>query len=386
MDLNNVNILIRSRTILNFVFTFVAAAIIFIGANYVFAVTPNPGHPWTEVGDGTFQVTGPTALRTYTYPDANATVLTDNTDVTVAQGGTGWGAIQAGAIPYGNGTGALSTTTAGTPGFVLALLSGVPTWVATTTLANISGTLGITKGGTGGSLTASNGGVVYSDASQMQILGGTATAGQILQSGSSAAPSWSTATYPATVGTAGQVLMSNGTNWVSAATNTPTLATYVPRSEVTTGAVTAATMASLTVFNLGLVMIPQQITVNQMTFTVSTVTTAGTMRLCVYNSAGTNVISVVSGTPAVGANNVTVSPAVTLPPGMYHLGIGCATTCSNAISSWTNTSVAGITAATSPAGKKVYTGTGTMTSGTCNASLPTMTISTNKTPVFRFDN
>jgi len=42
----------------------------------VTAVTPNPGHSWTETGDGTFQVTGPTALRTYTFPDADATIFT----------------------------------------------------------------------------------------------------------------------------------------------------------------------------------------------------------------------------------------------------------------------------------------------------------------------
>ncbi len=67
----------------------------------------------------------------------------------VSNGGTGWANIFAGAIPYGNGTGALATTTAGTNGHVLALVSGIPTWVATTTLSTISGTLGVASGGTG---------------------------------------------------------------------------------------------------------------------------------------------------------------------------------------------------------------------------------------------
>jgi hypothetical protein len=61
-----------------------------------------------------------------------------------------------------------------------------------------TGQLGLTRGGTAASLTASNGGIVYSTATAMAILAGTATAGQLLQSGSSAAPSWSTSTYPAT--------------------------------------------------------------------------------------------------------------------------------------------------------------------------------------------
>lgn len=58
--------------------------------------------------------------------------------------------------------------------------------------------LSLADGGTGASLTASNGGIVYSNATTLAILAGTATAGQILRSGSNAAPSWSTTTYPAT--------------------------------------------------------------------------------------------------------------------------------------------------------------------------------------------
>lgn len=45
---------------------------------------------------------------------------------------------------------------------------------------------------------------------------GPGSAGQILQSGGAAAnPAYSTATYPSTAGTSGNVLTSNGTNWVS---------------------------------------------------------------------------------------------------------------------------------------------------------------------------
>lgn len=58
--------------------------------------------------------------------------------------------------------------------------------------------IALNKGGTNASLTASTGGIVYSTASAMAILAGTATAGQMLQSGSTAAPTWSTAAWPAT--------------------------------------------------------------------------------------------------------------------------------------------------------------------------------------------
>ncbi|KND50734.1 MAG: hypothetical protein ABA06_04590, partial [Parcubacteria bacterium C7867-001] len=74
-----------------------------------------------------------------------------------ANGGTGWTNIQSNTILLGNGTGALATTSAGTNGQVLALVSGVPTWVATTTLSTISGTLSLTSQ-VSGTLPIANGG------------------------------------------------------------------------------------------------------------------------------------------------------------------------------------------------------------------------------------
>ena len=65
----------------------VSFAVIYVSS--LFAETPNPGHPWTELGDGLWAATGTTAYRTFTFPNATATVLTDNAAVTVAQGGTG---------------------------------------------------------------------------------------------------------------------------------------------------------------------------------------------------------------------------------------------------------------------------------------------------------
>jgi hypothetical protein len=72
-------------------------------------------------------------------------------------------------------------------------------------------TIGLINGGTGANLAASNGGIVYSGASALAILSGTATANQIILSGSSSAPSWSTATYPATT-TINQLLYSSSGN------------------------------------------------------------------------------------------------------------------------------------------------------------------------------
>lgn len=88
----------------------------------------------------------------------------------------------------------------------------------TVTLAN---PLPLASGGTNATLTASNGGIFWSNASQAQILAGTATAGKFLQSGSSAAPSWSTATFPISSGGAGTVLRSDGTNWLTSSFTIP---------------------------------------------------------------------------------------------------------------------------------------------------------------------
>lgn len=86
---------------------------------------------------------------------------------------------------------------------------------AITSSSTLTVPITLPNGGTGAALTASNGGIVYSTASALALLAGTATAGQILRSGSNAAPTWSTATYPATAGTSGNFLKSDGTNWAS---------------------------------------------------------------------------------------------------------------------------------------------------------------------------
>ncbi len=91
----------------------------------------------------------------------------------VANGGTGWAAIQSGAIPYGNGSSALSTTTAGTAGNVLSLLNGVPTWTATTTF------------GTG--LTYSAGNVIVNTSQNIATLSNLTTNGFVRTSGGTGA-------------------------------------------------------------------------------------------------------------------------------------------------------------------------------------------------------
>lgn len=77
--------------------------------------------------------------------------------------------------------------------------------------------LEMADGGTGANLTPSNGGIVYTDASSMEILSGTNKSGRLLQSGNLSAPSWSTAAYPSTSGPNNSLLISDGTDFLHTA-------------------------------------------------------------------------------------------------------------------------------------------------------------------------
>ncbi|HEX8994219.1 MAG TPA: hypothetical protein VF803_03140 [Candidatus Paceibacterota bacterium] len=76
-----------------------------------------------------FDVAGPSGtVKTFTFPNQNATVLTDAVDVTVAQGGTGLSALTAGSVLVGAGTSAVSLIAPGTAGNVLR--SNGTTWAS----------------------------------------------------------------------------------------------------------------------------------------------------------------------------------------------------------------------------------------------------------------
>ena len=145
-------------------------AIIFSFVNLVTATTPNPGHPWSELGDGVFSFSnGQTATAyTYTYPAANSTVLTTNAAVTVAQGGTGLGSISDKTILVTNGANSLTALVipagqsvrrnAGDTAFE-AFTPGTVTAVSVATANGISGS---SSGGTTPSLTISLGAITPS--------------------------------------------------------------------------------------------------------------------------------------------------------------------------------------------------------------------------------
>jgi len=119
-----------------------------------------------------------------------------------------------------SGTGIAQTIT-GNSGGALAPTAG--NW-------NILGTGSITTSGAGSSLTAQLTGLTNH---ALQIGAGTATltqlgagsTGQVLQTNTSADPTWSTATYPSTATGTGTILRADGTNWVATTATYPNTTT-----------------------------------------------------------------------------------------------------------------------------------------------------------------
>lgn len=127
-----------------------------------------------------------------------------NTNLTI--NGKGTGTIGIGTVSTG-GVNIVPALTLGTAGsavgsvaFANATSGAVKLQPATgalgsavITIPDITDTMAgfaLANGGTNNALTASNGGIVYSDASKLQILPGTSTAAQCLLSGANAAPTW----------------------------------------------------------------------------------------------------------------------------------------------------------------------------------------------------
>lgn len=139
---------------------------------------------------------------------ASTFTMTNTTSVTFPTSGTLATTTQLptpAALTSGNDTN-VTLTLGGTPSTALLQAASVT--------AGWTGTLAGSRGGLGAAITASNGGIYYSTASNGALLSGTATANQVLLSGSTAAPAWSTATYPATT-TVSQLLYSSSANTVA---------------------------------------------------------------------------------------------------------------------------------------------------------------------------
>lgn len=163
-----------------------------------------------------------------------------------------------------------------------------------------TGTLGMSRGGAGAALTASNGGIAYSNASSLAILAGTATASLPLLSGASTTPSWATISYPTSANSggipyfssataiassaalgAGQIVIGGGAGaaptTLSCATTTTVLhggatpsCSQIVNGDITTNTLTNATLAQMPAVTLK--GNPTNATANATDFTISSLT------------------------------------------------------------------------------------------------------------------
>lgn len=192
---------------------------------------------------------------------ANTHTLGWSGTLSMARGGTGNGMFGVpGGVVYGFNSSVLDITSAGTSGQVLTSTgAGAPTWTtlgasgittlnaqtgATQLFANDtnitmtsasnthtlgwSGTLAMTRGGTGASLTGAAGGIPYFSSTTAMAVVAAGTSGQVLTSGGSGTPTWSSASSLAITSLNSQTgstqIFANDTNVIiTSASNTHTL-------------------------------------------------------------------------------------------------------------------------------------------------------------------
>lgn len=249
----------------------------------------------------TFTMTGVTGV---TFP-------TSGTLATTSQIPTG------AALTKGDDTN-VTLTLAGSPNTALVNASSIT--------AGWTGQLSLARGGSAASLTASTGGIVYSGASAMAILSGTATAGQHLQSGANAAPSWTTSTFPSTATSTGTLLRADGTNWVATTStypNTNAINTLLYASSANIMSALATANSSVLVTSSGGVpslstALPASLTATSMNLTTPTLGVASATSINFGGGALSSYVPGTSWTPAFTFDTVgNLSVAYATQSGRY---------------------------------------------------------------------
>jgi hypothetical protein len=187
------------------------------------------GSPVSLGGTATINVSGPPSATTLTN---HGVVIGQATSAIVATAaGSAGQVLQSGGASadpaYSTATYPAIATGTGT-----ILRADGTNWVATTATYPATTTVSqiLYSSATsvvGGLATANNGMLVTSNTGVPSILAGPGTTGNVLQSNASAAPSFSTATYPSVATGTSKVLVADGTNWVA---STPTF----PNASATT--------------------------------------------------------------------------------------------------------------------------------------------------------
>lgn len=141
-------------------------------------------------GNGFTKFTGPnTTEKTFTLPNVNAIILTDNAAVTAPQGGTGITNYVIGDILYANSSTSLSRLADITTGNVLLSggISTAPSYGKVGLTTHISGVLPIINGGTNSSTALNNNRIMVSSGGSI-VESSALTNGQLLIGSTGAAP------------------------------------------------------------------------------------------------------------------------------------------------------------------------------------------------------
>ena len=280
-------------------------------------------------GNGFSKFSGATtAERTYTLPDASTTILTTNSVVTAAQGGTSTGTYTTGDILYASAANTLSKLPAGTVNYVLT--SGgagvAPSWAVNPlgTVTSVGFTGGIISVATGTTTPAftvagTSGGIPYFSTGTTWATSTLLAASSImLGGGAGAAPTTTTtgtgvvAALGVAVGSAGAFITFNG------AAGTPSSITLTnaggTAASLTAGTATSANGVAAGVVAGEMVYDKFVATASQTTFTTTVSYISGKIEVYANGVKMVNVsdVTVTSGTSVVFLVGLTVGTNVDL--------------------------------------------------------------------------
>jgi hypothetical protein len=212
---------------------------------------------------GAGAITGATGVSTST--------LNASSTVTLSSFSTDKGLL------FTNGSGVVAQTAQGATGTVLhGNGTSAPSFSAVSLTADVSGVLSLANGGTNKNMTASAGSIVFSDADSFE-LSSVGTAGQVLLSGATSAPTWTTGTL-----TLDGNFAVSGANAVTLTTGSGGTTATIP-----TGTVTLADLGSTQTFTGAK-------TFNDLTVADTTVPFSGGSTTFDINQASTSTLNVLN--------------------------------------------------------------------------------------------
>ena len=324
------------------------STVLSVADTFYYAIQGQATAEW-EIGVGTYASTNQFARTTVLASSASGSAVsfssgTKNVFITLAAARTlqlkSGDTPTAGSIPYGDGS-TLSYSSVGTAGQVLVSGgSGSPTWssagtgsvtsvavsggttglttsggpVTTSGTITLAGTLAYGNGGTGGTAAPTAGAIPYGTGSALDY-SAVGTSGQVLTSGGSGAPTWTTVTGTGTVtsvnvsgGTTGLTYSGGPITGSGTITMAGTLAVANGGTGITSFGTGVATALGQNVSGSGSIVLGTSPTVNNPTVTnyVESVVAIGTVTT-------TNTLSLTSGTVQTATLTASTACTFTMP-------------------------------------------------------------------------